>query len=173
MKLYSYIVCKNDGGFAPNPFFGYCTLACCKPGVRKNADIGDWVIGLTPKAKGNKIVYFMQVEESLTFDQYWKDRRFKRKSPKKDADRVDKLGDNIYKPSKESVDEYIQQWSAHSSESEGVPGRAGEPGNKEEGPQRSAGSDFTELHLLRIEASELAQSPESSDCRAQLQGQPF
>ena len=30
MTLYSYIV-KHDNGFAPNPFHGFCTLACCKP----------------------------------------------------------------------------------------------------------------------------------------------
>jgi len=113
MKLYSYIV-KNDGGFAPNPFFGYCTLACCKPGIRKKAELGDWIIGLTPKARGHKIVYFMQVEQDLTFDKYWKDHRFKVKRPTKGADRVAELGDNIYKPSKDSVDGYVQRWSAHS-----------------------------------------------------------
>ena len=29
-KLYSYIV-ATDSGFSPNPFHGFCTLACCKP----------------------------------------------------------------------------------------------------------------------------------------------
>jgi hypothetical protein len=35
----------RDYGFAPNPFFGVCTLATCKPKIRKAAAIGDWVVG--------------------------------------------------------------------------------------------------------------------------------
>jgi Nucleotide modification associated domain 2 len=30
MKVYSYVV-RCDTGFAPNPFWGYCTLAACTP----------------------------------------------------------------------------------------------------------------------------------------------
>ena len=36
MTLYSYTVAA-DTGFAPNPFHGFCTLACCKPGIRRTA----------------------------------------------------------------------------------------------------------------------------------------
>jgi len=36
MKVYSYIV-AYDSGFAPNPFHGICTLACCKPTIRRTA----------------------------------------------------------------------------------------------------------------------------------------
>jgi hypothetical protein len=112
MKLYSYIV-KEDGGFAPNPFFGYCTLACCKPGIRKHAKKGDWIVGLTPRAKGtgNKIVYFMEVEESLSFDDYYRDPRFRQKRPKAGAGLARKCGDNIYKPLN---GDYQQLPSAHS-----------------------------------------------------------
>jgi len=95
MTLYSYIV-THDTGFAPNPFFGYCTLACCKPGIRKTAKKDDWIVGLTPKADGNKIVYFMQVDERIQFDQYWK--RFKRKRPDPQGDLKHMNGDNIYQP---------------------------------------------------------------------------
>ena len=42
MKFYSYVI-PRDYGFAPNPYFGYCTLADCKPGIRKMAQTGDWV----------------------------------------------------------------------------------------------------------------------------------
>ena len=45
MKLYSYIL-THDTGFSPNPFFGYCTLACCKPDIRRVAKVGDWIVGL-------------------------------------------------------------------------------------------------------------------------------
>lgn len=48
MKLYSYIVAR-DYGFAPNPFFGICTLATCKQKIRSAANVGDWVIGTGSK----------------------------------------------------------------------------------------------------------------------------
>lgn len=34
-RLYAYIM-TYDTGFAPNPFFGICTLACCKPKMRQS-----------------------------------------------------------------------------------------------------------------------------------------
>jgi hypothetical protein len=45
MKLCSYII-KNDTGFAPNPFWGYCTLAACTPNhMGLHLYPGDWIIG--------------------------------------------------------------------------------------------------------------------------------
>ncbi len=43
-RIYSYVV-RYDSGFAPNPFYGYCTLATCKPDIRRGAEVGDWVVG--------------------------------------------------------------------------------------------------------------------------------
>ena len=54
MKLYSYII-KSDLGFSPNPFWGKCTLACCKPVIRKTAKPGDWVVGIRGKFLYNKL----------------------------------------------------------------------------------------------------------------------
>lgn len=34
MKIFTYIM-TDDRGFAPNPYFGLCTLACCKPKIRR------------------------------------------------------------------------------------------------------------------------------------------
>lgn len=112
MTLYSYIV-KHDTGFAPNPFFGCCTLACCKPGIRKQARPGDWIVGLTPASKGNKIVYFMEVNAVLGFDEYWLDRRFKEKRPTIGAGNAAKRGDNIYQPSTTHSFGYRQLPSTH------------------------------------------------------------
>ena len=42
MKFYSYVI-PRDFGFAPNPHFGYCTLATCKQGIRRSAHVGDWI----------------------------------------------------------------------------------------------------------------------------------
>jgi hypothetical protein len=96
MTLYSYIV-TSDTGFSPNPFFGYCTLACCKPEIRRNAQAGDWVVGLTPKAQGNKVVYYMRADEVMDVGRYWSDRRFRQKKPRYDKDVRLRCGDN-YEP---------------------------------------------------------------------------
>ena len=94
-ELYSYIV-AGDSGFAPNPFHGICTLACCKPNIRRTAQPGDYVLGLSPKDRGNRVVYAMRVMEALEFDDYWHDKRFLVKRPDKGAGGVKALGDNIY-----------------------------------------------------------------------------
>jgi hypothetical protein len=70
-------------------------------------------VGLSPKAHGNKIVYFMQVDECSTFGGYWRDRRFKEKRPKFGAGVERKMGDNIYEP--QSNGTFRQLSSAHSS----------------------------------------------------------
>lgn len=68
----------SDSGFAPNPFDGFCTLACCKPIIRRTASVGDWVIGTGSKLTvGNyKLVYAMEVTERMDFDSYYRDKRF-------------------------------------------------------------------------------------------------
>ena len=104
MKLYSYVV-THDTGFAPNPFWGYCTLATCKPMIRKKAEIGDWVVGLSGKKHGYKLIYAMEVTGTLSFDAYFNDRRFAKKKPDCNGKRgttsqraMRRSGDNIYKP---------------------------------------------------------------------------
>ena len=45
MRLCSYVV-KYDTGFAPNPFWRYCTLMGCTPNHQDiKAVKGDWIIG--------------------------------------------------------------------------------------------------------------------------------
>ena len=112
MKLYSYIV-AHDGGFAPNPFWGYCTLANCKPQIRRTAEVGNWIVGLTTKAKGNRVIYAMQVEEILNYGQYYHDKRFAEKIPDYSKRKVIyKRGDNIYEPLPNGA--FRQLRSAHS-----------------------------------------------------------
>ena len=78
-RLFTYVV-AHDTGFAPNPFHGFCTLAVCKPRIRKGAKIGDWIIGTGSGAKGKgregNIVFAMRVTEDMAFDQYWNDPSF-------------------------------------------------------------------------------------------------
>lgn len=110
MRIYSYIF-KNDYGFSPNPFWGVCTLSCCKPQIRKTAKEGDWVVGIRGKGLYKKmklpkttdptqiyrIVYAMKITDVLSFDDYYSS--FPEKRP--DFERTEAIyrcGDNIYKP---------------------------------------------------------------------------
>jgi len=113
MKLFSYVVLR-DYGFAPNPFYGVCTLATCKPGIRKTASVGDWVIGTGSKQNDRQgfLVYAMQVTETKTFNEYWKADRFRRKRPNLRGSVKQAFGDNIYFRSE--ADRWHQENSHHS-----------------------------------------------------------
>lgn len=116
MKMYSYVVTR-DFGFAPNPFHGVCTLATCKPVIRRNANIGDWVIGTGSVTKnlGNQLIYAIKVTKILTFQEYWNDERFICKKPVMNGSLVQMYGDNIYWKDSDT-DEWHQENSHHSHE---------------------------------------------------------
>ncbi len=121
MRLYSYIV-THDTGFSPNPFWGYCTLADCKPSIRKTAHVGDWIAGISPNAKGNKLIYTMEVNEILPYDKYYCDCRFAAKIPDYSKGMVVyKCGDNIYEPHPQGGFRQLQ--SMHSNGPDEDPGR--------------------------------------------------
>jgi hypothetical protein len=116
MRIYSYVVAR-DYGFAPNPFHGYCTLATCKPVVRRVAKVGDWVVG-TGSAKNKRqgfLVYAMKVTEVTTFEAYWDDSRFLEKRPNLHGSVKQAYGDNIYHRV-EGSGAWIQEDSHHSLE---------------------------------------------------------
>lgn len=98
-NIYRYVV-RYDAGTAPNPHHGWCTLAICKPQIRKQAQPGDWVMGFRSRNLGGikcdigHVLYAMQVEESLSFFEYWNDPRFRNRRPS----RNNPWPDNIYKP---------------------------------------------------------------------------
>jgi len=98
-RIYSYVV-RYDSGFAPNPFYGYCTLATCKPDIRRRAQTGDWVVGSASDdcsiKRGGHLVYAMRVTETTTFDDYAVDPRFESKIPFRMGSRKQSCGDNIY-----------------------------------------------------------------------------
>jgi len=98
-RLHSYVV-RYDSGFAPNPFYGYCTLATCKPDIRKTAQVGDWIVGCGSACKEvrrrGRLVYAMHVAEALDFAAYWADPRFQRKKPLRNGSFKQSCGDNIY-----------------------------------------------------------------------------
>ncbi len=72
--LFSYCI-PYDYGAAPNPFWGLCTLAICKPIIRRVAKEGDWVVGTgsVNSPIGNvsgRVVYAMRVTRKMTMKEY-------------------------------------------------------------------------------------------------------
>lgn len=115
MRLFTYVVAR-DYGFAPNPFGGSCTLATCKPDIRRTAAIGDWVAGIASKEDKAtpSLAYVMRVDEALTYEAYWHDPRFMHKKPDFRASVRHVYGDNIY--SKDDDGLWRQADSHHSLE---------------------------------------------------------
>ena len=113
MRLFSYVVAR-DYGFAPNPFFGVCTLATCKPRIRRIGSMGDWIIGTgsSPTGRQGYLVYAMRITEMMTFNEYWEDGRFQRKKPNLRGSKKQAFGDNIY--FKDEAGQWHQQNSHHS-----------------------------------------------------------
>ena len=105
MRLFTYRIPIDDGA-APNPFWGVCTLAICKPRIRSTAKKGDWVAGIgATRVEGNteyskKLVYAMKItEDPMPLDQYngWCKEHLPEKIP--DISLMDwrmHLGDCIY-----------------------------------------------------------------------------
>lgn len=96
-KLYMYVV-DRDFGFAPNPFHNICTLATCKPTIRRTAEVGDWVLGmggLRLKATG-RCIFAMKITASVTFDEYWSNAIYRDKKPLRNGSKKIIVGDNIY-----------------------------------------------------------------------------
>lgn len=91
-RLLSYVV-ASDNGLAPNITGGICTLSVCKPVVRQVSKVGeDYIVGMSTAADGRqKVIYAMQVDEKIPYEQYFDDTRFQAKKP----DRSFK-GDNFF-----------------------------------------------------------------------------
>lgn len=94
MKLSAYIV-RTDAGFSPNPFWGRCTLACCKPMIRLHAEPGDIVVGSGSRSSGltGRLIYAMRVDEVLPYEVYW--HRYPSKRPSL-ASEIRRRGDNVW-----------------------------------------------------------------------------
>ena len=101
--LFSYCIPYDDGA-APNPFWGLCTLAICKPIIRRVANIGDWIVGTgsvnSPiRDISGKVVYALRVTQKKTMGEYdrFTQSEFPDKIPQMEsADRRRRCGDSIY-----------------------------------------------------------------------------
>ena len=113
MTVWAYKI-SRDYGFAPNPYFGYCTIACCKPDIRRKAAVGDLIIGCGSSKLYlvGRVIFAMRVAERLTFDEYWNDERFERKKPVFTAGKARAYGDNIYHQNEPGI--WVQEDSHHS-----------------------------------------------------------
>lgn len=114
MAIYSYIITR-DYGFAPNPFYGMCTLATCKPNIRSSANVGDWVVGFGSKKSlaSGKIIFAMQIQKKITYDEYWEGAEYQCKKPVMNGSLKQNYGDNIYH---KVNGEWVQENSHHSLE---------------------------------------------------------
>lgn len=114
-RVYSYVV-EHDVGFAPNPFWGVCSLANCKPKIRKYASVGDLVVGTgsADLKAPDRLVYWMRISEIISFDSYWSDPRFVRKRPNMHGSMMHRHGDNIYSTAVDGA--FLQIDSFHSED---------------------------------------------------------
>lgn len=96
-RIYMYAV-SYDLGFAPNPFSGMCSLACCKPRIREHARIGDWIVGMTGTrlSPAMRCIYAMEVTDETTFDDYWANPDYASRKPIRNGSPMTQVGDNIY-----------------------------------------------------------------------------
>ena len=84
MTLFTYRI-RFDSGLAPNPYWGSCTLAVCKPVIRRIAQQGDLVVALGAKTSRDgrdhegTLVCAMRVDEVVPWLEY--DERFPEKRP--------------------------------------------------------------------------------------------
>jgi hypothetical protein len=118
VRLFSYVVAR-DYGFAPNPFHRVCTLATCKPEIRRLAEVGDWVVGTGSASRkcNGYLVFAMKVAEAMSYQQYWNDQRFQVKKPNLSSGKKNAFGDNIYSPGKSGWN----QLNSHHSHADGSP----------------------------------------------------
>lgn len=120
IRLFTYCIPVDDGA-APNPFWGTCTLVICKPGIRRAAQVGDWVVGTgsvnSPIGDvSDSVVYAMKVTGKLTMEEYdrWAKEHCPNKIPQKNSsDPTKHLGDAIYDFSTGNLP--IQRYGVHNA----------------------------------------------------------
>lgn len=111
-RIYSYVM-THDYGFAPNPFGGICTLATCKPVIRRSAREGDWLVGTGSSTKGlaKRIIYAAQIDTICTIAEYGANPAYEFKRPIVSGTSEQRCGDNIY--FLDANGEWVQRESGH------------------------------------------------------------
>lgn len=122
-RLFTYKV-AFDGGSAPNPYHGICTLAICKPKIRSVAKPGDVIVGLGCGNDESRIIYCMVVDAVVKWGKYIEGcksgsliennstyHNLEGKIPKYENDQ----GDCIWKDANYYIDS-LDSWSGHGGE---------------------------------------------------------
>lgn len=108
VTLYSYVL-STDTGFAPHIGNGVLSLAACKPAIRRNAEVGDWVIGTGSTKDAHvsqaQLLFAARVEETLSTGEYFCDDRFEHRQP---LGTNSDYGDNMYVP-RELVEDIVKK----------------------------------------------------------------
>jgi len=97
MNLFSYVM-TDDKGFAPNPFGGFLTLACCKPRIRRVARTGDYIIGTGSKRTigTTQLICAAEISDVVSMEDYGRLPKYNIKRPVTSGKWWQVLGDNIY-----------------------------------------------------------------------------
>ena len=85
-------------GFAPNPFGGFLTLACCKPRIRRVARKGDYIMGTGSKRTigTTKLIYAAEISDVISMEDYGRLPKYNIKRPATNGKWWQVMGDNIY-----------------------------------------------------------------------------
>ncbi len=71
-RFYRYIL-RHDDGWAPCTDNNLLSLATCKPAIRRTANVGDYVAGYQPKARGEGLLCWLgRVEKVISHADYSK-----------------------------------------------------------------------------------------------------
>jgi len=92
-RVWRYVM-PHDTGLAPCFEDGLMTLALCKPLIRKNAKVGDWLMGYASKkdGKSHSLIYYAKITSTPTMHEY--------------MDGVSSRTDHIYSKNHEGVFEH-------------------------------------------------------------------
>ncbi len=86
--------------------------------------MGDWIIGTGSRQKnkrrGDFLVYVMRVTETMTFNEYWENKKFHSKKANLRGSKKQAFGDNIYFKNEENE---WEQLNSHHSHANGKPNR--------------------------------------------------
>lgn len=73
------------------------------PTIRQHASRGDIIVGMAGSGKRGlgryypRLIYWMRVDDALTFDKYWHDSRFANKKPQMPGPKMRMVGDRTYR----------------------------------------------------------------------------
>lgn len=68
-RIFRYVL-VHDSGMAPHPWEGMISLATCKPQVRQNAKVGEWVMGNRSAPHNHRVTWAGRVAVVMPVGEY-------------------------------------------------------------------------------------------------------